>query len=76
MNFLYSFRSAFSMEFKTTAENGVILYFSDKNNVDHIAVAMKDGQIRYSFDSGTGPGVILSPEKYNDGQFHMVSHLF
>lgn len=61
------------MEFSTTAENGVILYFADEKNVDHIALSMKDGQIRYSFNSGTGPGILTSREKYNDGKFHKVS---
>ena len=61
------------MEFRTTAENGVILYFSDRKNVDHIALSMKNGQIRYSFNSGTGPGIITSPETYNDGAYHTVS---
>lgn len=65
-------RSGFSMEFSTTAENGVILYFADEKNVDHIALSMKDGQIRYSFNSGTGPGILTSREKYNDGKFHKL----
>ena len=60
------------MEFQTTAENGVLFYFADKKNIDNIALVMKDGQIRYSFNSGTGPGVITTPDKYNDGQNHMV----
>ena len=60
------------MEFQTTADNGVMFYFSDKNNIDHISLVMSDGQIRFSFNSGTGPGVITSAEKYNDGNLHMV----
>ena len=60
------------MDFRTLDPNGVIFYYADTKHVDHISISINKGQIRYTFNSGTGLGEIVSPETYNDGKWHMV----
>jgi len=65
-------RSAISLDFRTTEANGVIMYFTDDKGLDHISIVMQDGKIRYTFNSGTGPGIIISKKSYDDGKWHML----
>ena len=66
------FRSVMSLEFRTTQPNGVIFYFSDPKHLDHIGITMTEGKIRFTFNGGSGSGVLLTPKAYNDGQWHKV----
>lgn len=60
------------MDFRTTEPDGVIFYFADDKHVDHISVVLKDGKIRFTFNSGTGPGMLMTENTVNDGQWHQV----
>ncbi|XP_053383160.1 laminin-like protein epi-1 isoform X2 [Mercenaria mercenaria] len=61
-----------SMEFRTTQPDGVMFYFSDVMHRDHIGVTMKGGMIRFTFDSGTGTGELMTTKTYNDGHWHKL----
>ena len=67
------FRTSLSIEFKTTEQDGVIFFAVDDRIVDHLALYMKDGKVTFSFDCGSGPGVLTSTETYNDDQWHSVN---
>ncbi|XP_071119471.1 laminin subunit alpha-like [Haliotis cracherodii] len=69
----FRIRSLFECHFKTTAEDGIIMYMADSRHIDHIALLIKGGQVVYSFNCGSGAAVVTSPNKYNDGQWHKVS---
>lgn len=59
-------RSEFSVEFKTTAEDGVLMYVDDQkpSPIDFLAIYMKNGHLVYAFNPGSGPAVVRSPLKY------------
>jgi neurexin len=60
--------------FKTTNDNGLILYNAGHNN-DFIAVELVDGQINYAFSLGNKINRIISKSKHklNDDRWHLVS---
>lgn len=60
--------------FKTTQENGLILYNNGQNS-DYLAVELVDGQISYKFSLGKAINVIKSraKEKLNDNKWHLVT---
>jgi hypothetical protein len=74
--FYFSIRSILSMEFRTTQPDGVMFYFSDPKHKDHLGLTMKDGMIRFTFNSGTGTGELMTSKTYNDGQWHKVTMCF
>ncbi|OQV14684.1 Laminin subunit alpha [Hypsibius exemplaris] len=71
----YMDKSEFTLEFKTNATNGIILYVDDQkaSPIDFIAIYIKAGQVVYSFNPGSGPAVVRSPGRYNDGQWHTLT---
>ena len=60
--------------FKTTEENGLILYNNGQNN-DYLAVELSHGQISYTFSLGKTINNIKSKSKakLNDNRWHLVS---
>ena len=60
--------------FKTSAENGLILYNSGQNS-DYIAVELSNGQISYHFSIAKVNNIIKSKTKHklNDNKWHLVS---
>ncbi|XP_063440155.1 laminin-like protein epi-1 isoform X2 [Mytilus trossulus] len=68
-------KSEFEVRLKTTSGNGVVFYASDVRHTDFLSLFMKEGNIIFSFDCGTGEAVIASPQTYNDGQWHTVKFM-
>lgn len=64
--------SRFSIEFRATESNGIIMYLTDLKNIDFVALTMSDGQINYMWNCGGGVGIVKSENTYNDGQWHKV----
>ncbi|XP_064486972.1 laminin subunit alpha-like [Ornithodoros turicata] len=64
--------SVISMEFRTQHRDGVLFYIGSSNMVDYIAIFMKDGKVHVMFSCGTGPGLIMSSESYNLGDWHSL----
>jgi len=66
-------RTQFSVELKTTASDGVVLYMSNNIHVDYIALYLKDGKLSFAFNCGSGVARATTDFTYNDGQWHTVS---
>ncbi|KAI5729364.1 hypothetical protein M8J76_001799 [Diaphorina citri] len=64
----------FSIDIKTTSEqDGIIFYVADVKHIDYVALYVKDGQIHYSFNCGSGPMALSSGDKLIlDGEWHTV----
>ncbi|RUS82429.1 hypothetical protein EGW08_009817 [Elysia chlorotica] len=59
-----------SLEFKTTGQSGVLFFTADENQNDYFALFMDGGRLTFTFNCGSGPGIMRSPKAYNDGQWH------
>ena len=68
-------RSEFSFDFKSTGRDGILFYAYGDRHVDFIAVYLSEGQINYAFNCGSGTARMISPNTYNDGQWHSVSSI-
>lgn len=66
-------RVVVTLDLKTRADNGVIMYFEGYGGLDFIGMTMQNGMLRYAFDNGGGSAIILSDKKLNDGKWHTVS---
>ena len=62
--------SDFLLQFKTFAENGLLLFIGKGN--DFLSIELKDGKLLYQYDLGGGRAQLLSDKTYNDGQWHDV----
>ena len=66
-------RANFTLEFKTSAPDGMLFYLVDTpRQMDYIAVYLLGGNVVYTFNCGTGPARVVSPATYNDGEWHKV----
>lgn len=65
-------RSDLGIEFKTSAQEGIIFYVADEKNSDFIALFVKDGKLVYGFNCGSGPVYIESTRPINDGRWHFT----
>lgn len=63
----------FSLEFRATASEGVMLFAGDAETGDHIGLYMKDGHVVFSFNSGSGTLRLASERRYVDGEWHSVA---
>jgi len=59
-----------SLEIKTDAQNGVILWQGQRR--DHFAIGLREGYLEFRFELGSGPAILLSSLPVNDGQWHTV----
>ena len=58
------------MEFKTYAENGLLLFMGKDR--DFTSIEIRDGKILYQYDLGGMPAKLESTETYNDGKWHKI----
>nr|CAD7453810.1 unnamed protein product [Timema tahoe] len=68
----FKHRYSLSLDFKTVSEEGVLFYAAGSKHRDFVTLFLKEGQVHYSFNCGSGPMRLMSPGKYNDGQWHTV----
>ncbi|XP_071951311.1 protocadherin Fat 1-like isoform X2 [Antedon mediterranea] len=65
-------RATFSSSIRTIQANGIIMY-GDGNLPDFSLLEIKHGYVQYSFNCGSGEGVItIEQTKINDGEWHQV----
>ena len=69
---LLIFRANFSLEFKTNSEEGILFYIANERQVDFVSLYLKDGQLNFAFNCGSGIARMTSAELYSDGEWHMV----
>ncbi|KRZ88222.1 Laminin-like protein epi-1 [Trichinella sp. T8] len=56
--------------FKTYSSMGLLFYMGKER--DFFAIEMKRGQVRLHYNLGSGAATLVTPRKYNDGQYHRV----
>ncbi|XP_066597691.1 agrin-like isoform X2 [Prorops nasuta] len=63
------------VEFKTYADNGIILYNQQKSDGsgDFVSLAIVDGHVQFRYNLGNGPVILTSPEKVAMNTFHRVA---
>ncbi|XP_063988632.1 agrin-like isoform X5 [Diachasmimorpha longicaudata] len=63
------------VEFKTYADNGIILYNQQKNDGtgDFVSLAIIDGFLQFRYNLGNGPVILTSPERVTPKNFHHVT---
>jgi laminin alpha 3/5 len=68
---LNSRRAEFSIDFKTSEPNGTLFYVTSDQR-DFIGLYMKNGQIGFAFNCGSGSGRKLTTTRYDDDRWHTV----
>ena len=66
----------FSIDFRTTYQDGVIFYVDDEHHSDFMALYMKDGKVMFGYNCGSGIATIPTNNFYNDGHWHTVSIIY
>ncbi|XP_043517469.1 agrin-like isoform X1 [Frieseomelitta varia] len=63
------------VEFKTYADNGIILYNQQKSDGtgDFVSLAIVDGHVQFRYNLGNGPVILSSPERVTMKTFHRVA---
>lgn len=64
--------SIFSIDFRTSGSNGLILYVSGSNDIDFVTVFMSEGYIYSLWNCGGGSTMIQSKKTFNDNVWHTV----
>jgi len=65
-------KSRFDMEFKTSHEDGMILYMKNDDNSEFFALYIQGGKLVFSFDCGSGPSRLETDFRVDDGQWHTL----
>ena len=67
-------RVELDLEFRTFADDGVILYSgsADGADADFLSVALVDGFVEFRYDLGSGAVSIRSPERVRPGHWHRI----
>ncbi|KAL4649067.1 laminin subunit alpha-4 [Arapaima gigas] len=68
----FSERSQFSLSLKTHSSFGLILYVSDSEEENYMALFLSHGKLVYTFNAGQHKIKVKSPERLNDGKWHNV----
>ncbi|OCT76655.1 hypothetical protein XELAEV_18031856mg [Xenopus laevis] len=61
------------IHFRTFSPNGLLLYLASNGTRDFLSVEIVDGKVRVSVELGSGPLVLTSDERYNDGLWYKVA---
>ncbi|XP_017763694.1 PREDICTED: agrin-like [Eufriesea mexicana] len=69
------YKFSVEVEFKTYADNGIILYNQQKSDGtgDFVSLAIVDGHIQFRYNLGNGPVILSSPERVTMKTFHRVA---
>ena len=65
--------SIFSIDFRTSGSNGLILYVSGSNDIDFVTIFMSEGYIYSLWNCGGGSAMIQSKKTFNDDAWHTVT---
>ena len=67
-------RVELDLEFRTFADDGIILYSgsADGADADFLSVALVDGFVEFRYDLGSGAVSIRSPERVRPGHWHRI----
>ncbi|XP_053323848.1 laminin subunit alpha-1-like [Spea bombifrons] len=70
---LRSTSSQIVIHFRTFAPNGLLLYLASNGTRDYLSMEMVDGKLRVSVELGSGPLILMTDGRYNDGAWHKVA---
>uniref|UniRef100_H3C8W5 Laminin, alpha 1 n=1 Tax=Tetraodon nigroviridis TaxID=99883 RepID=H3C8W5_TETNG len=59
--------------FKTLSPGGLLLYLASNNTRDFLSIELVEGQVRLTFDLGSGALVLTSSRKYNTGTWYKIT---
>ncbi|XP_029698573.1 laminin subunit alpha-1 isoform X2 [Takifugu rubripes] len=59
--------------FKTLSPGGLLLYLASNNTRDFLSIELVEGQVRLTFDLGSGALVLTSSRKYNTGVWYKIT---
>ncbi|XP_069476798.1 laminin subunit alpha-1 isoform X2 [Ambystoma mexicanum] len=62
------------MHFSTLSQNGLLLYLASDGTRDFLSFELVDGRVRLTIDLGSGPLVMTTEKRYNDGSWYMLSY--
>ncbi|XP_078543662.1 laminin subunit alpha-1 [Lissotriton helveticus] len=62
------------MHFSTLSQNGLLLYLASDGMRDFLSFELVDGRVRLTIDLGSGPLVMTTEKRYNDGAWYMLSY--
>lgn len=71
VNFRPNYKAEIMLDFKTYAENGLIMYLGKLR--DFLSLELRDGKVLFQYDLGSTPARIMTNGTYNDGQWHRIS---
>jgi len=64
--------SSIKLSFKTFAEEGLIFLIGIPNK-DFLSLEIRNGQIVYQYELGSGRVSLRSTQTYNDGKWHVIT---
>ncbi|KPP66555.1 laminin subunit alpha-2-like, partial [Scleropages formosus] len=61
--------STVTFKFRTFSTDALLMYFATKDLKDFMSAELSDGRLKVSYDLGSGPAVVTSVKRYNDGRW-------
>ncbi|XP_010221580.1 PREDICTED: laminin subunit alpha-1, partial [Tinamus guttatus] len=61
------------MFFSTFSPNGLLLYLASNGTRDYLSLELVDGKVRVTVDLGSGPLVLTTENRYNNGTWYKIS---
>ncbi|XP_053570910.1 laminin subunit alpha-1 [Bombina bombina] len=61
------------IHFRTFSPNGLLLYLTSNGTRDFLSIEIVDGKIRLSVELGSGPLILTTDGRYNDGAWYKVA---
>uniref|UniRef100_A0A4W5KU69 Laminin subunit alpha-1 n=1 Tax=Hucho hucho TaxID=62062 RepID=A0A4W5KU69_9TELE len=59
--------------FKTLSPNGLLLYLASNGTRDFLSIELVEGQVRLTFELGSGPLTLSSNKAYNTGSWYKIT---
>uniref|UniRef100_A0A8C7L321 Laminin, alpha 1 n=1 Tax=Oncorhynchus kisutch TaxID=8019 RepID=A0A8C7L321_ONCKI len=70
---LRSTSTSIVMLFKTLSPNGLLLYLASNGTRDFLSIELVEGQVRLTFELGSGPLTLTSNKAYNTGSWYKIT---
>ncbi|KAM4688464.1 laminin subunit alpha-1 [Discoglossus pictus] len=61
------------IHFRTFSPNGLLLYLASNGTRDFLSLEIVDGKLRLSVELGSGPLILMTDERYNNGEWYKVA---
>ncbi|VDM41094.1 unnamed protein product [Toxocara canis] len=64
--------SAFSVQLRATASNGIIMFATNDKHTDHLALYLVNGIVHFAYNSGSGQAILKANRSILDDEWHNV----